>query len=132
MNEQQNNPGNFSQGPGGPQKKISSSALINILLGALIIGGALYYFYKLRPAAPVTTMSTVEQKATPQPTATPAVTGNEATLPAAETAEPGTTAPPTTSSIDFDYEANQLDAQANSVNPTDFSDSDATDAAIGL
>lgn len=132
MNEQQNNPGNFSSGPGEPQKKFSSSVLINILLGALIVGGVLYYFYKLKPAAPVTTIPTVEQNATQEPAATPTTTGSEATLPAAETIEPGTTAPVTASAIDFDYEASQLDAQANSVNSTDFSDSDVTDAAIGL
>ena len=132
MNEQQNNPGNFSQGPGEPQKKFSSSVLINIILGALIIGGALYYFYKLKPVAPVTTLPAVEQKATQEPAALPAATSGETTASPTGTTEPGTTAPPAASAIDFDYEANQLDAQSNSVNSTDFSDSDVTDAAIGL
>ena len=132
MNEQSTNPINSSSGPRTPQKKFSSSVLINIILGALIIGGALYYFYKMRPAAPVTTTPATEQKISPESAALPAATGNETASPPAETAEPGATAPSATSAIDFDYEASQLDAQANSVNSTDFSDSDVTDTAIGL
>jgi hypothetical protein len=74
----------------------------------------------------------VEQKATQESATTPAATSSETTAPTAETAEPETAAPSAASAIDFDYEASQLDAQANSVNSTDFSDSDVTDAAIGL
>ncbi|MCX6765816.1 MAG: hypothetical protein NT136_02555 [Candidatus Moranbacteria bacterium] len=93
------------------------------LIGALILG---FYFLRNKtagpsPAAPATTPAMEEE-----------VPASETPAAVTETEETGSQAAAAGAAIDFDYELNRMDAQADSVNSDDFKDNELSDSEIGL